>query len=73
MRPSGKKMINPEELAIAAPIDLGTNVLNESGDNVKDAVLDVGGRPIRMEVHSEAAAHSRLRIASIIAVVIANW
>jgi hypothetical protein len=62
-----------EELAIAAPIDLRANACNQPGDYVKDAVLDVGGRPIRMEVHSEAAAHSPLRVDPIIAAVNANW
>ena len=66
-------MIDPEEFAIAAPIDLGTDAFDPVRDDVKDAVLDVGGWPIRMEVHSEAAAHSPLRVVPIIAVVNANW
>jgi hypothetical protein len=62
-----------EELAITPPVNLGTNTFNPSGDDVENTVLDVGGRPIRMEVHSEAAAHATLRVAPIIAVVNANW
>jgi len=56
----------PEDLAMTAPVERDTNPLSPSRDEVKDAALDVGGRPVRMEVHSEAAAHDPLRVVPII-------